>query len=55
MVVDDPDAVSAQAVEAGAAAASAMTDEHGRRLGRIFDPFGREWEIGRPLGLWPPA
>jgi hypothetical protein len=26
-----------------------MADEHSRRLGRIFDPFGHEWEIGRPL------
>jgi PhnB protein len=27
----------------------------GWRLGRIIDPFGNEWEIGRPLGTWPPA
>ena len=25
----------------------------GWRLGRIVDPFGHEWEIGRPLGQWP--
>jgi uncharacterized glyoxalase superfamily protein PhnB len=30
-------------------------DEHGWRLGRIIDPFGHEWEVGRPLGPWPPA
>jgi PhnB protein len=54
LVVDDPDATMAQAVAAGAVAASNMTDEHGWRLGRIFDPFGHEWEIGRPLGQWPP-
>jgi PhnB protein len=30
-------------------------DEHGWRLGRIIDPFGHEWEIGRPLGAWPPS
>jgi uncharacterized glyoxalase superfamily protein PhnB len=23
-------------------------------LGRVVDPFGHEWEIGRPLGAWPP-
>jgi uncharacterized glyoxalase superfamily protein PhnB len=23
-------------------------------VGRIVDPFGHEWEIGRPLGEWPP-
>ena len=55
LVVNDPDALFAQAVAAGATAASAMADEHGWRLGRIFDPFGHEWEIGRPLDPWPPA
>jgi PhnB protein len=54
-VADDPDALFAQAVAAGATAASEMAGEHGWRLGRIFDPFGHEWEIGRPLGPWPPA
>jgi PhnB protein len=54
LVVDDPDAVFAQAVGAGATAASEVTEEHGWRLGRIFDPFGHEWEIGRPVGVWPP-
>jgi hypothetical protein len=39
----------------GATAASDMANEHGWRLGRIFDPFGHEWEIGRPLGPWPPT
>ncbi len=55
LVVDDPDTTFAQAVEFGATPASEMADEHGWRLGRIFDPFGHEWEIGRPLGQWPPA
>ena len=50
LVVDDPDAMFAQAVEFGATPASEMADEHGWRVGRIFDPFGHEWEIGRPLG-----
>jgi PhnB protein len=53
LLVDDPDATFAQAVSAGARAASEMADEHGWRLGRIIDPFGHEWEIGRPLGRWP--
>jgi PhnB protein len=44
-----------QAVEAGAREISAATDEHGWRSGRIVDPFGHEWEIGRPLGDWPPT
>jgi hypothetical protein len=54
LVTVDPDAMFLQALAAGASAASEMADEHGWRLGRIFDPFGREWEIGWPLGSWPP-
>ena len=54
LVVDTPEAVVAAAVEAGAIKASPVHDEHGWRLGRIIDPFGHEWEIGRPLGEWPP-
>ena len=55
LVTDDPDAVLSRAVQAGATAAAAVADEHGWRLGRIIDPFGHEWEVGRPLGTWPPA
>ena len=55
LVVDDPDSVVAQAVTAGANVASPVGEEHGWRLGRIIDPFGHEWEIGRPLGPWPSA
>jgi PhnB protein len=55
LVADDPDAMFGRAVAAGAIPAGEMTDEHGWRLGRIVDPFGHEWEIGRPLGSWPPA
>jgi PhnB protein len=55
LVVSDPDAIFEQAVSAGAAVAAQVADEHGWRIGRIIDPFGHEWEIGRPLGSWPPA
>jgi PhnB protein len=48
LVVDDPDAVVARAVRAGARETAAVDDEHGWRLGRIVDPHGHEWEIGRP-------
>ena len=54
LVVDDPEAVMARAVAAGATEASPVADEHGWRLGRIIDPFGHEWEVGRPLSAWPP-
>jgi PhnB protein len=55
LVADDPDAVLTQAVDAGATEAAPVADEHGWRLGRIIDPFGHEWEIGRPLRPWPPT
>lgn len=55
LVVDDPDTVARQAVRAGAKETSPVADEHGWRLGRIIDPFGHEWEIGKPLGPWPPT
>jgi PhnB protein len=54
LVVEDPDSVVRQAVAAGATESSPVTNEHGWRLGRIVDPFGHEWEIGVPLGAWPP-
>jgi PhnB protein len=54
LVVEDPAAVLQQAVAAGASETAAVADEHGWRIGRIVDPFRHEWEIGRPLGAWPP-
>jgi len=53
--VDDPDGVVKQAVSAGASEVYPVGEEHGWRLGRIVDPFGHHWEIGRPLIPWPPA
>jgi PhnB protein len=55
LVVDDPERSSRRAVAAGATETSPVGDEHGWRLGRIVDPFGHEWEIGMPLGPWPPS
>ena len=54
LVVDDPDAAIARAVEAGARQVNPAANEHGWRLGRVEDPYGHDWEIGRPLGVWPP-
>ncbi len=54
LLVDDPDASIARAVEAGATEVYPAADEHGWRLGRIVDPFGHHWEVGKPLGTWPP-
>jgi PhnB protein len=55
LVVEDPDAVAARAVAAGATEVHPVADDYGWRLGRVVDPFGHHWEIGRPLGPWPPA
>lgn len=49
LTVADPDAVFARAVAAGASQVYAVTEEYGWRLGRVVDPFGHHWEIGRPL------
>jgi PhnB protein len=50
MVVDNPDAVFDQAVAAGATVVWPVTDQpYGWRVGRIVDPFGHHWEIGKPL------
>jgi PhnB protein len=54
LIVDDPDAAIARAVAAGAREVRAAQNEHGWRLGRIEDPFGHHWEIGKPLRPWPP-
>ena len=54
LVVEDPHVVLERALEAGAAPLSPVTDEHGWRLARLRDPAGHEWEIGHPLGQWPP-
>jgi len=49
LVVDNPDAAFDRAVAAGAKLVWPVTDEHGWRIGRIVDPFGHHWEIGKPL------
>lgn len=55
LVVDDPDAVFRTAVAAGATPTAGPGEEHGWRLARVTDPFGHQWEIGHPLGAWPPS
>ena len=55
LVVPDPEGLITQATLAGATLVRAVADEHGWRLGRVEDPYGHHWEIGRPLGAWPPG
>jgi PhnB protein len=54
LVVEDPAAFVQTAVAAGAVLLAEVSEEHGWRLGRITDPFGHEWEVGKPTGPWPP-
>ena len=49
MIVEDPDAAFQRAVAAGATVVWPVGNQHGWRLGRIVDPFGHHWEIGKPL------
>jgi PhnB protein len=49
LTVADPDAVFEHAVAAGASVVVAVGEEYGWRLGRLVDPFGHHWEIGKPL------
>jgi len=49
LTVDDPDAVFARAIAAGATELAAVHDEHGWRVGRVVDPSGHDWEIGKRL------
>jgi PhnB protein len=53
--VDDPAAVQARAVGLGAIEVDPVKPSHGWLIGRISDPFGHAWEIGKPLVPWPPA
>lgn len=50
LTVADPDAVFNRAIAAGAAIIWPMADQsYNWRIGRIRDPFGHHWEIGKPL------
>lgn len=48
LIVENPDAMFDRAVKAGARVVVAMRNEYGWRLGRVVDPFGHHWEIGKP-------
>ena len=49
MTVEDPDAAFNRAVAAGATVVWHVSNQYGWRLGRVVDPFGHHWEIGKPL------
>jgi PhnB protein len=50
IIANDPDAVFDQALAAGASSICPIRDEsYGWRIGRVVDPFGHHWEIGKPF------
>lgn len=50
LIVDDPDAIAAQALRAGATEIFPVADQpYGVRQGRVADPDGHHWLIGKPL------
>ena len=50
LTVPNPDATFSKALAAGAKQIAPVEDqEYGWRVGRVVDPFGHHWEIGRPL------
>lgn len=49
LTVDDPDSVFASAVAAGVVEVASVTEGYGWRIGRVADPSGHHWEIGRRL------
>lgn len=49
LTVPNPDAVFEKAVQAGATIIYPVGEGHGWRIGRLADPFGHHWEIGKQL------
>ena len=49
LIVEDPEGAFERAVAAGAKAVSPVATQHGWRVGRVVDPFGHHWEIGKRL------
>lgn len=47
--VADPDTAFARAISAGASVVFPVGEGYGWRVGRLVDPFGHHWEIGRQL------
>ena len=49
LMVEEPDAAFERAIAAGATIVWPVENQHGWRVGRIVDPFGHHWEIGKRL------
>ncbi|GAA5028303.1 VOC family protein [Actinopolymorpha pittospori] len=55
LTVEDPDSLFDRAVAAGATEIAAVSVDHGWRTGRLADPFGHHWDIGKPVPSDPGA
>ena len=50
LIVDDPDALAAQVIAAGGSEIFPVGDQpYGMRQGRVADPEGHHWLIGKPI------
>ncbi|MBP3961527.1 VOC family protein [Paenibacillus lignilyticus] len=49
LTVANPDTLFEQAISAGAEVVVPVNEGHGWRIGRLIDPFGHHWEIGKRL------
>jgi len=49
LMVEDPDGAFDRAIAAGATEVWPVANQYGWRMGRVLDPFGHHWEIGKPL------
>jgi PhnB protein len=49
LTVEDPDVVFERALAAGATEVAPVAEGYGWRIGRLADPSGHHWEIGRRL------
>jgi PhnB protein len=50
LIVNDPDEVTRRALAAGAVVVFPIADQpYGLRQGRVEDPYGHHWLIGKPL------
>ena len=54
MIEDDPDVAFQRVVAAGATVVWSVNNQpFGWCVGRIVDPFGHHWQIGKPLARSP--
>ena len=49
LVVEDPNSMFSCAVAAGSLVVWPVQEQHGWLVGRVSDPYGHHWEIGKPL------